>query len=97
MKKTLIVSMVFSMFLITILLTSEVASAHWRSHFNFGVYFAPPVVWPPVVGYPTYPPFGYYGPGYYGYRAWVPGYWEDRWTPYGWRRIWIPGFWRYGP
>lgn len=94
MKKILIVSMVLA----TILLTSGVASAHWRSHFSFGVFLPPVAVWaPPPVVYPGYPPYGYYSPGYYGYRAWVPGFWESRWTPYGWRRVWIPGHWRYEP
>ena len=94
MKKILIVSMVLA----TILLTSGVASAHWRSHFSFGVFLPPVAVWapvPPPVVYPGYPPYGYYSPGYDGYRAWVPGYWESRWAPYGWTRVWIPGYWRY--
>ena len=97
MKKILIVPVV----LITILLTSGMASAHWRTYFNFGVYLPPLAVWtpppPPVAAYPGYPSNGYHSPGYYGYRVWVPGYWESRWTAYGWRRAWIPGYWRYTP
>ncbi len=91
MRKILIISVA----LITILLTSGMASAHWRSHFSFGVFLPPPVVWaPPVVVSPGYPAYGYYD---YGYRSWVPGYWGSRWTPYGWTRVWIPGYWRYVP
>jgi hypothetical protein len=27
----------------------------------------------------------------------VPGYWEERWSPYGWEKVWVPGYWRYDP
>jgi hypothetical protein len=55
---------------------------------------------PPVYYRGYYSPPSYYGPDYYyndPYRVWVPGYWENRWTPYGWERIWIPGYWQYSP
>lgn len=93
MKKVLVISIA----LIAILMTAGIASAHWRSTFSFGAFFPPVVVWAPVVPpvvYPTYPPYSYYSPGYYGYRLWVPGHWESRWTPYGWTRAWIRGYWR---
>jgi len=90
MKKVLIFSIAF----VTILLTMGTASAHWRTHFGFGLVLPPPVVWAPPVVYPSYPAYGNYGPGYYGHRVWVPGYWENRWTPYGWTRAWISGYWR---
>jgi hypothetical protein len=84
---------------IAILLSSGPAFA-WRGHGHgrFGVFIAPPLLLPPPAvffrGY--YPPPSYYGPGYYNdpYRAWVPGHWDQRWTPYGWQRIWVPGYWR---
>ena len=92
MKKTLIILMI----LVTILLSTGIASAHGRPHFSFRLFLPPLAIWapppPPVFGYP-----GYYHPGYYGNRVWVPGYWEDQWTPYGWRRVWVPGYWSYGP
>jgi hypothetical protein len=88
------------MTLLTLVLTTGVASAwHSHSHFGLGLFFAPPVVLPPPPVYfrAHYPPYGYYSPDYYdyGYRVWVPGYWEKRWTPYGWRRSWVPGYWEY--
>ena len=96
MKKILILSIFFVTILLTTGMTAGVASAHWRSHFSFGVFLPPPpIVWaPPVVVSPGYPAYGYYNSGY---RAWVPGYWESRWTPYGWTRVWVPGYWRYAP
>jgi hypothetical protein len=75
------------------------AWAHWR--WGLGFYAAPPVVVapPPAVYYRGYyPPYAYYGPGYGydpGYRAWVPGHWEERRVPGGWERFWIPGYWDY--
>ena len=96
MKKTLIITMI----LLTLVLTTGVASAwHRHSHFGLGLFFAPPVVLPPPPVYfrSYYPPYGYYPPDYYDYdyRVWVPGHWEQRWTPYGWRRSWVRGYWEY--
>ena len=98
MRKFLIISIV----LITIFLVTGAASAWYRPHrhhhYGFGVFIGPPVIWAPPLyyRYPYYPdyspPYGYYN---YGYRVWVPGHWEERWTPYGWERVWIPGYWRY--
>lgn len=92
------------MLLTAMLLTAGSASAwggHHRGHFGFGFFIGPPVIVapPPVYYRGYYPPYRSYGPGYYdyGYRVWVPGYWEEQWTPYGWDRVWIPGYWRYGP
>ncbi len=75
-------------------LAAGTASAHVRFGF-FGVFPFPSVtVAPaPVYSYPAYyPPYPAYPP--YGYRAWVPGHWEWRWTGYGRARVWIPGHWR---
>jgi hypothetical protein len=95
MKKILLIAS----FLLVFVLTASVASAHGSFHFRF---FLPPVViGPPVISAPPpayYPdPNGYYGPGYYGYRAWVPGYWGTEWTGHGWVRVWHPGHWEYRP
>ena len=103
MKRFIVISLI----LLAIFLSSGSAFA-WRSHpyrghGHFGVVVVPPPVWvsPPAVYYRGYyPPPSYYGPDYsYGYpdRVWVPGHWEQRWTPYGWERVWIPGYWQYGP
>ena len=92
MKKLLLISA----FLLVVLSTTGIASA--RVSFRF---FLPPlVIGPPVVAAPpsAYPyPYGYYGygPGYYGDRVWVPGYWDRAWTGYGWQRVWHPGHWEY--
>jgi hypothetical protein len=100
MKKTIITTLI----LLAILLSSGSAFAWYRhSPGHFGIFITPPPVWvaPPAVYYRGYyPQPSYYGPGYYyDYpdRVWVPGYWEQRWTPYGWERVWIPGYWQYGP
>lgn len=78
-----------------IFFTTESAFARHRGY--FGIFLPPPppiLVGPPSLwkGYPSY-----YGTDYYGapFRSWVPGYWESRWTPYGWRRVWVPGYWNY--
>ncbi len=76
---------------------------HPRSHFHFGLIIGPPIVFappPPVVRYYYYrpcPPPDYYEEYYYEERdrVWVPGHWEYRETPYGWRRVWIPGHWEW--
>ncbi|MGQ9509719.1 MAG: hypothetical protein ACUVTN_10015 [Thermodesulfobacteriota bacterium] len=97
-----------SLFFLILFSSMGVASAwerhsHWRPHFHIGfqIILPPPppiLLYPPVVIYREYSPSYYYdGPRYYreGYREWVPGHWEERWTPYGWERIWVPGHWRY--
>jgi len=96
MKKILITAIV----MLILVLTTGVVSA-WHSHprLHFGLFFTPPVLLPPPPVYfrSYYPPYGYYPPDYYNssYRVWVPGYWERRWTPHGWRRSWVPGYWEY--
>ncbi len=86
MKKSLVVAAVFA----SILLTTGIASA---SHWGFSVVLPPVGVYAaPAAPPPAYSPPPYYAPGY---RTWVPGHWEDRWTPYGYRRAWVPGFWAY--
>ena len=98
MKRFIVISLI----LLAIFLSSGSAFA-WRGNGHFGVFIAPPPIWvapPPVYYRGYYSPPSYYGPDYYyndPYRVWVPGYWENRWTPYGWERIWIPGYWQYGP
>ena len=95
MKKIIMISLI----LLAIFLSSGQAFAWHRGH--FGIFIAPRPLWvgPPVFYSPGYyPPPSYYGPGYYyssPYRVWVPGYWEERWTPYGRERAWIPGYWKY--
>jgi hypothetical protein len=95
MKRVLLVSSVLLVFFLTV----GIASA--RVFFGFGffppVIVAPPpaVVVPPPAYYPY--PYGYYSPGYYGYRVWVPGYWDNIWTERGWERAWHPGHWEYRP
>lgn len=91
MKKILL----FSTLLLVFFLTTGIASA-WVS-FRFGPLLPPVVVGPPVVtvappAYYPYP-YAYYGPGYYGYRVWVPGYWGGGWTHHGWGRVWHRGHW----
>jgi hypothetical protein len=97
MKKLIMISLI----LLAIFLSSGSALA-WHRHFHgyghFGIFIAPPPLWippPPAIYYRGYyPPPAYYGPYYEPYRAWVPGHWEERQTPYGWERIWVPGYWR---
>ena len=92
MKKIIMISLI----LLTIFLLSGSASA-WHGHHrgHFGIFFAPPPIWvaPPPVYYRGYYP----GPDYYyePYRVWIPGHWEERWTPNGWQNVWIPGYWEY--
>lgn len=94
MKKALLISALLLVFF----LTAGTASA--RVFFRFG-FFPPAVIGPPVVVAPPpvyYPyPYGYYGPGYYGYRVWVPGYWESIRTDRGWEKVWLQGHWEYRP
>jgi hypothetical protein len=96
MKKIIIVTIA----LVATLSCAEITSAGWQPYFSLGVFLPPPVAWArppaPVVAYLGYPAYAYYSPRYYGYRAWVPGYWESRWTPYGWTKVWVRGYWRYG-
>ncbi len=88
-----------SVFMLAFLFTTGVASA-WVS---FRFFLPPVVIGPPVVAAPppAYypPPYGYYGygPGYSGYRVWVPGYWGTVWTNHGWTRVWYPDHWEYRP
>jgi hypothetical protein len=94
MKKNLIATIVLAV----LLLTTGVASAHGR--FGFGIFIAPPIFVAPAPVYPYpypyhYRPYRDYGPYDHSYREWVPGYWEERWGPYGWERAWVPGYWRY--
>ncbi len=95
MKKPIII--MISLVLLTLFLSSGSALAWHRGHFR--IVLPPPPFWvgPPAVYYPRYYPApNYYPPGYYApYRVWVPGHWEDRWTPSGWQRIWLPGYWEY--
>jgi len=87
MKKILLLSALLLVFA----LTTGTASA--RVFIGFGPPWPPVVVGPPVVTAPPpayYPyPYAYYGPGFYGYRAWFPGYWG------GWGRAWHRGHWGY--
>jgi hypothetical protein len=96
MKKIIVVTLA----LVATLSCAEITSADWQPYVSMGLFLPSPVAWvrppAPVVAYPGYSPYGYYGPGYYGYRAWVPAHWESRWTPYGWTRVWVRGYWRYG-
>ncbi len=81
-----------SLVLVAIFLWSGQALAWHRGHFGI---FIGPRLW---VGPPAFYSPGYYPPPVYyssPYRAWVPGHWESRWTPYGWQRAWIPGYWAY--
>ncbi len=96
MKKVLLISALLLVFFVT----AGTASAH-RAFFGFG-FFPPVIVAPPpavVVSPPAYYPYpyDYYGPGYHGYRVWMPGYWDTIWTDRGWERVWIPGHWEYRP
>lgn len=96
MKKVLMMAMV----LLIVLITVGSASAwhrHPRGHrHQFGVFIGPPVIYvplpPPVRYHYYYPPYDYYDRGY---RVWVPGYWDTRWTSYGWERVWIPSHWEW--
>ena len=94
MKKALLISTP----LLTFFLTIGIGSA--RVFFRFG-FFPPAVVGPPVIVAPPpayYPyPDGYYGRGYYGYRVWIPGYWNNIWTGHSWEKVWHPGHWEYRP
>jgi hypothetical protein len=95
--------MLILLILMVFLITTDIASARGRYHHGpshrSGFYIGPPSIWvaPPVYYRPYYPSYRAYPPDYYGYgyRVWVPGYWEERWTPYGWEKVWVPGYWRY--
>ena len=92
-----------SAFLLVLLFTTGIASAGVYLGFSFPpVVIGPPAVAaPPPAYYPYSNPYRYYGygpgygPGYYGYRVWVPGYWDRVWTGYGWERVWHRGYWAY--
>ncbi len=86
MKRVLSISTFFLVFF----LATGIASA--RVFFGFG-FFPPAVIGPPVI---VAPPPAYY-PYPYGYRVWVPGYWNNIWTDYGWEKVWHPGHWEYRP
>ena len=92
-KHTLIIA-----FLLVFSLTTGIASA--RVFFGFGIF--PPIVTGPSLiaapppAYYLYP-YGYYSPGYYGYRTWVPGYWNNIWTDHRWERVRHPEHWEYRP
>ena len=93
-----ILIIMISSILLTIVLSSGLALAWHPGH--FGSFVAPPPFWagPPAFYNPGYyPPPGYYAPNYYyaPSRVWIPGYWENRWTPSGRVRAWIPGYWEY--
>jgi hypothetical protein len=90
--------------LLVFVLTAGTASA--RVILGPGWPFLPPIIAPPVIeapppayypnpyGYYSYPDtYGYYSYpyGYYGSRAWGPGYWGHG----GRGRARIPGHWRY--
>ncbi len=95
MKKGLFISALLLVFL----LMTGTASARVFFHFGFfppAIIGPPPVVVAPPPAYYPYP-YGYYGPGYYGYRVWVPGYWDNIWTDHGWEKVWHPGHWEYRP
>jgi len=84
-------SILILLILITFLIMTDIASArdrrpYYRGHSRHsGIYIGPPVIRiaPPVYyrpyypSYRAYPPDNYYYSGY-GYRVWVPGYWEER-------------------
>ncbi len=103
MKKYIMYILLCLILLSTILLNGEAFAWHRHPHsyLRFGIVFAPPpiIIGPPVYYYPPPPPI-YYEPDYYyrcPNRVWVPGHWEERWTPYGWEKIWVPGYWRCDP
>ena len=90
--------------LLVFVLTAGTASA--RVIFGPGFHFLPPIIAPRVIvapppayypnpyGYYSYPDtYGYYSYpyGYYGFRAWGPGYWDHG----GRGRARIKGHWRY--
>ena len=91
---------IVGLILLTIFLaTGSTFACHHHHHCyrHFRAIIAPTSFWigPPAVydrGY--YPPRTYYEPYYGPGRVRVPGYWEKRWTPYGWKRVRIPGYWR---
>jgi hypothetical protein len=99
-------SILILLILISFLITTDIASARDGRHYyhgpsyRSGFYISPPVIRiaPPVHYRPYYPSYRIYPPAdyyEYGYKVWVPGYWEERWMPYGWERVWVPGYWRY--
>jgi hypothetical protein len=94
---------IFSLVILTLLLSTSPVFAWHRGHHHSGVFIGPPFFFfaPPPI-YIAPPPFYYLPPPYYydgyysrDYRVWVPGYWDYRRAPYGWERAWIPGHWEY--
>jgi hypothetical protein len=95
MKKLMVGTLALVVLLLGVSAGPAVAD-HSRGGFGFGFSIGPPAYYS---SYPSYGGYyrgyngpGYYGPGYYG-RAWVPGHWTTRWTPYGWQRVWVRGYW----
>jgi len=79
-------------------INADPASAHGRGRHHWGWSGSPawrgpppnyywPGYWTPYYSYPLYP--------CYQQRIRIPGYWEWRRTPLGWKRIWIRGYWEY--
>jgi len=104
MKKILLVGLVLLIFSLTV----EPASAWYKQRFHprgrshHRAFIGPPVILlpppPPPARYyyyRSYPPRDYYDYYERGYRVWVPGHWEHRRTPYGWKRVWIRGHWEW--
>ncbi len=90
MKKSLMIASL----LLVLFVIPRVALAHVSWGFGISVPLGPPVVSVPPPAYYPYS-YGYYGPRYYGYRIWVPGYWDRVWTYRGWASVWRPGHWEY--
>jgi hypothetical protein len=99
MKKTAFILLILITFLIItgFALARDRRPYHHRPPDHSGIYIRPRGIWisPPVYYRSYYPPYRAYPSYGYGYRVWVPGYWEERWTPYGWESVWVPGYWRY--
>ena len=93
MKKTVFILLILTTFLLTTTIASarDGRSHYHRPSYHSGMYTGPPGTWisPPVYYRSYYPPYRAYPSYGYDYRVWVPGYWEERWTPYGWK---VSGF-----
>jgi hypothetical protein len=80
--------------------SSDHHEPHFYSHgYGSWNYRVPRYIPPPARRYSRHNNYYNYWPSqpYYhpSYRSWIPGYWENRWTTYGWITIWIPGYWSY--